>query len=250
MAGVKPGPSTEAGLRWLAKVGPAPLGAWGIAMGWGRTAVYSHYHRLLAAGWLKSCSRPRGAGSLVYASRTGVRHAGVGVGVAVVKRWPAPVTWPHCEACGWTAAWLTARGRGLVGPRELLAKTDWRGELRFRERGELRRRGHRPDLVARLADTQLLPIEVELSEKSSARLKAVLELHAEWIAAGKSAAVIYVCGDEEIAERVLADGAQAGLSVERGTMRVELVSTIQREAVAACSTLASTEWHWAGSQAA
>jgi hypothetical protein len=135
----------------------------------------------------------------------------------------------------------------MVGPRELLVKADWRGELRFRERGELRRRGHRPDLVGRLPDGQVLPIEVELSDKSSARLKAVLELHAEWISAGKSAAVIYVCGDEEIAERVLADGAQAGLSVERGTMRIELVSTIQREAAEARSTLASTDWHRAGS---
>ena len=92
---------------------------------------------------------------------------------------------------------------------------DWRGELRWRERGELRRRGHRPDLAGRLPDGQVLPIEVELTEKSSARLKAVLELHSEWIAAGKSAAVIYVCGDEGIAERVLADGAQVGLSVDR-----------------------------------
>jgi hypothetical protein len=138
----------------------------------------------------------------------------------------------------------------MVGPRELLVRTDWRGELRFRERGELRRRGHRPDLVGRLADGQLLPIEVELTEKSSARLKAVLGLHAEWISAGKSAAVIYVCGDEEIAERVLADGAGVGLSVDRGTMRIELVGTIQREAVEACSTLASTDWHLAGSGAA
>jgi hypothetical protein len=78
----------------------------------------------------------------------------------------------------------------------------------------------------------------------------VLELHGEWIAGGKSAAVIYVCGDEEIAERVLADAAGVGLSVDRGTMRIELVGTIQREAVEACSMLASTDWHLAGSGAA
>ena len=248
MGGVRPGPSTVAGLEWLARVGPAPLGAWGIAMGWGRTAVYSHTHRLLAAGWLETCSRTHGEGSLVYASRAGVRFSGV-TAAAVEKR-PSPVSWPHCEACAWTAAWLTARGRGMVGPREMLVRTDWRGELRWHERGELRRRGHRPDLAGRLPDGQLLPIEVELTEKSSARLKAVLELHSEWIAAGKSGAVIYVCGDEEIAERVLADGAQVGLSVDRGTMRIELIATIQREAVEACSTLASTEWHLAGSRAA
>jgi hypothetical protein len=248
MAKVRPGESSVAGLEWLARVGPAPLGAWGIAMGWGRTAVYSHTHRLLKARWLETCSRTHGEGSLVYASRAGLRFSGVAA--AAVEKRPSPVSWAHCEACAWTATWLTARGRGMVGPRELLVRTDWRGELRFRERGELRRRGHRPDLVGRLPDGQLLPIEVELSEKSSARLKAVLELHAEWISAGKSAAVIYVCGDEEIAGRVLVEGGQAGLSVDRGTMRVELVATIQREAVEACSTLASTEWHLAGREAA
>jgi hypothetical protein len=184
----------------------------------------------------------------VYASRAGLGFSGVKA--AALEKRPSPVSWAHCEACAWTATWLTARGRGMVGPRELLVRTDWRGELRFRERGELRRRGHRPDLVGRLPDGQLLPIEVELTEKSSARLKAVLELHAEWISAGKSAAVIYVCGDEEIAGRVLADGGQAGLSVDRGTMRIELVATIQREAVEACSTLAATEWHLAGREAA
>ncbi|MGH2867330.1 MAG: hypothetical protein ACRDNK_07145 [Solirubrobacteraceae bacterium] len=184
----------------------------------------------------------------MYASRAGLRFSGVPA--AAVEKRPSPVSWAHCEACAWTATWLTVRGRGMVGPRELLVRTHWRGELRFRERGELRRRGHRPDLVGRLPDGQLLPIEVELSEKSSARLKAVLELHAEWLSAGKSAAVIYVCGDEEIAGRVLVDGGQAGLSVDRGTMRIELVGTIQREAVEACSTLAATEWHLAGGEAA
>jgi hypothetical protein len=248
MGKVRPGAGSVAGLEWLARVGPAPLGAWGIAMGWGRTAVYSHTRRLLAAGWLETCSRTHGEGSLVYASRAGLRFSEVLA--AAVEKPPAPVSWAHCEACAWTATWLTARGRGMVGPREMLVRTEWRGELRFRERGELRRRGHRPDLVGRLPDGQLLPIEVELTEKSSARLKAVLELHAEWISAGKSAAVIYVCGDEEIAGRVLADGGQAGLSIDRGTMRIELVATIQREAVEACSTLAATEWHLAGREAA
>lgn len=62
--------------------------------------------------------------------------------------------------------------------------------------------------------------------------------------------MIYVCGNDEIAEQVLANGQQAGLSVDRGTIRMVLVATIQREAVDACSALASTEWHLAGSEAA
>ena len=184
----------------------------------------------------------------MYASRAGLRFSRIPA--AAVEKRPSPVSWPHCEACAWTATWLTARGRGMIGPREMLVRPDWRGELRWRERGELRRRGHRPDLAGRLPDGQVLPIEVELSAKSSARLKAVLALHVEWISAGKSAAVIYVCGNDEIAAEVLAHGQQAGLSVDRGTIRIELVATIQREAVEACSTLASTQWHVAGREAA
>ena len=248
MNGVRPGPVTVDGLKWLCRVGPAPLGAWAIAMGWGRTAAYSHIRRLRAEGWIGVCSRPKGEGPLAYASRAGLGVARVDA--ALVDRKPAPVSWLHHEACAWTSAWLTARGRGLVGPREMLVRTDWRGELRFRERGELRRRGHRPDLGGRLPDGQLLPIEDELTEKSSARLKAVLELHSEWVSEGKSGGVIYVCGDEEIVERVLAEGARAGLSVDRGTLRIELVGTIQREAIGACSTLALKQWHLAGGWAA
>jgi hypothetical protein len=174
----------------------------------------------------------------------------VGVKAAVVEKRPAPVTWPHFAACAWTAAWLTARGRGMVGPREMLVHDRWRGELRWQERGESRKRGHRPDLAGRLADGQVLPIEVELSEKSPARLTAVLRLHAGWVACGKSPAVIYVCATREIAERVLGDGHAAGLSVERGTLRVELLSTITREAIDACAAAAATDWHQASAREA
>lgn len=248
MSGVGPGPSSREGLTWLARVGPASLGSWGIAMGWGQAAVYSHARRLRERGWLEKCSRPRGEGSLVYASRRGVRESGAKA--AVMKKRPTPVTWAHWEACSWTAAWLTTRGREMIAPREILVDADWCGELRFRERGELRRRGHRPDLAGCLPDGQRIPIEVELSEKSSARLTAVIALHARWVASDKSAAVIYVCGTEAIAERVVAEGHAAGLSVERGTMRVEPLARIKSEAVKACSHLTCTDWHLVGSEAA
>jgi hypothetical protein len=112
---------------------------------------------------------------------------------------PAPTTWAHCEACAWVAAWLTARGRQMVGSREVLVDEFWRGELEWLERGGLRRRGHRPDLAGGLAaGGPLLPIEVELASKSIPRLRAILALHASWVAAGKTAAVIYVCGTRKV----------------------------------------------------
>jgi hypothetical protein len=68
----------------------------------------------------------------------------------------------------------------------------------------------------------LLPVEVELSSKSVKRLRAILGLHAAWIAAGKSSAVIYVCGPAQLAERVGREAAEFGLTGERKTLRVEL----------------------------
>lgn len=240
MSGVRPGPSTIAGLKWLASVGPSPLGAWGVAMGWGRVATYSHAQRLRAAGWLTGCQRTRGEGSFVYATRAGVRFCGVPA--AAVERAPSPVSWPHCDASAWTAAWLTARGRGLVGPREMMLRREFCGELRWRERGETRRRGHRPDLGGRLPDGAVLPIEVELTHKSPARLESVLTLHAEWVAAGTSPGVMYVCAGSELADRVRDCGESRGLSIERGTLRVEQLEAIQSQATQS-SGLASADWH-------
>ncbi len=158
------------------------------------------------------------------------------------------MTWPHCEACAWTAAWLTARGRELVGTRELLLESTWRGELRFKERGETRRRGHRPDLACRLSDGAVLPIEVELTEKSSARLPAVLKLHAEWVAAGQERRgdlcvrrARTICSSESSPT-----GEQAGLSVERAKRcAFELNPTRSSSKVdrSASARWRATDWH-------
>jgi hypothetical protein len=137
----------------------------------------------------------------------------------------------------------------MVAPREVLLNAEWCDELRFRERGELRRRGHRPDVVGCLPEGQQVPIEVELSEKSSARLTAVIGLHARWVLNRKSAAVIYVCGTHAIGERVVCVGEAAGLSVARGTLRVEPLARIKREAADACWQVKCTDWHLAGGEA-
>jgi hypothetical protein len=164
------------------------------------------------------------------------------VPAAVLDRDPASFTWPHCDASAWTATWLTARGRELLGPREMPLRPEWHGQLHWRERGETRRRGHRPDLATRLWDGALLPIEVELTEKSPARLKAVFALHVEWLMSGHSAGVIYICANQTLAEHVQTTGENAGLSVARGTLRVELLQTIKRQALEARGGAAAQDW--------
>ena len=228
---VGPGEASVAGLRWLASVGPAPLDAWGVAMGWASPTTFSHASRLLRAGWAQSCATRRGAGSLIYATRTGVKIAGAAASPLAAE--PAPTTWAHCAACAWTAAWLTARGRQIVGTRELLMDDTWRAELEWLERGGMRRRGHRPDLAAGIiAGGSLMPIEVELATKSTVRLKAILGLHASWIAASKTGAVIYICDTAKLAARVRDQAAHVGLSTERKTLRIELLDTIRDAALA------------------
>jgi hypothetical protein len=214
------------GLRWLSGVGPVSHPAWATAMGWGPSATFRHAARLIDAGWAERQAMTRGEGSLLYATRTGVAVSGVRASVLAAA--PAPTTWAHCEACGWVAAWLTARGRHMIGPRELLAGEAWQGQLRWREHGSERTRGHRPDLLAALApDGPLMPVEVELATKSLARLHAVLTLHARWVATGKARALVYVCGDEPLAERVRKTAEPLGLSEPRRTLRIESLDAIR-----------------------
>jgi hypothetical protein len=194
-------------------------------MGWAASTTFSHAARLIAAGLADSCRLRHGEGSLIYATRSGVEASGAFA--PPLPRAPAPNTWAHLEACAWTAAWLTARGRHVTGSRSLLLDDGWKGELEWLERDGLRRRAHRPDLLTgQRADGRLLPVEVELSNKSPKRLRAVLGLHAAWIAAGKTSATIYVCGPNQLAERVRREAAEFGLSSERKTLRVELLATV------------------------
>jgi hypothetical protein len=235
MREMKPGPSSGAGLDWLARVGPSPLEAWGLAMGWGRAATYSHAKRLRAAGWVEDCRRIRGVGTLVYATRRGVRVAGSdAIPLATA---PAPTTWAHNEACAWAATWLTVRGRTMVGSREILASDFWSDEVRWLDRNGVHRSGHRPDLAAGLSEEgPMIPVEVELARKSKARVRAILGLHASWIAAGKTPAVIYICENARLANRVRQAGADAGLSSENKTLRIELLRTVRDVSRAGRST--------------
>src|SRR5437588_650724 len=123
--GVRPGPSSLAGLAWLARVGPAPVEAWRWAMEWGAGVARSHARRLEREGWLARFRMTHGSGSLFVATRRGVRMSGLEVSAAAA---PAPTWWAHDCACAWTAAWLSRRGRGWKGPRGVLCGRSLKGE--------------------------------------------------------------------------------------------------------------------------
>jgi hypothetical protein len=130
----------------------------------------------------------------------------------------------------------------MIAPREMLMRPEWRGQVEWREHYEPRKRGHRPDLAVRLSGGGVLPVEVELTDKSPARLKAVLALHRQWVLSGLSSGVIYVCANERLADRVRIAGDDARLSVERKTLRVELLDTIKRQALDAQGGAAARDW--------
>ena len=225
MAELLAGPASMAGLAWLVRVGPAPVDAWRCAMGWCVSVAGSHARRLERQGWLERHRMTRGRGSLLVATRRGVRMSGLGVGAAAA---PAPTWWDHDCACAWTAAWLSVRGREWRGPREVLAEPELKGELEWLTGTGWRRSGHRPDLAV-VMGTGTVAIEVELQRKADKRLRAILGLYARWLTERRITGLIYVCRDDAVAKRIRELGPAVGLP--DGALRLELLSTVQAEAI-------------------
>ena len=96
-----------------------------------------------------------------------------------------------------------------------------------------------PDLIGVVPSRRPAAIEVELRRKSKPRLRAILNLHARWISAGRSGACVYVCGDAGMRELVASQAALAGLSLEDGGLRIELLETIKQLAIAAADETAA-----------
>jgi len=220
---LRPGPASLEGLRWLARVGPAPLDAWRCAMGCSEVAARSHARRLEREGWLVRFPMTRGEGSLFVATRTGTSVLGLRLRAAGS---PAPTWWAHHCGCAWVAAWLTLRGHQFLGDRELLDDRGWSGEISWRDHKGAHVSRHRPDLIAIASTGARIAVEVELAQKSVERLRAIITMHACWRAAGTTGGVIYVCRDQDGCDRVnRVDG--------RG-LRIELVETIKRQTIEAC----------------
>jgi hypothetical protein len=212
MTAIGPGPASMAGLAWLARVGPASTRVWSAAMGWTERTARSHALRLERANLLGRAPHLYGAGgALVYANAAAL--ALTGVRASALRREPSAVSAEHYEACAEMAAFLTRHRREIRGPRELLADDEWTGQVRWREHGETRQRGHRPDLIACASDGGMLAFEVELHAKLPARLTAVLRLYARWLAEGKLSSLGYVVGSEHERRQLLTVAPPVGLAV-------------------------------------
>ena len=193
-------------------------------MGWCSSVAGSHARRLERQGWLERHRMTRGQGSLLVATRRGVRMSGLAVSAPAA---PAPTWWAHDCACAWTAAWLSVRGREWRGPREVLADPQLKGELEWLTGTGRRRTGHRPDLAV-VMPTGTVAIEVELQRKADKRLRAILGLYGQWLTERQITGLIYVCRTSAVAKRIRESGLAAGLP--DGALRVELLSTVQAQA--------------------
>lgn len=190
-------------------------------------AARSHARRLEKEGWLARYPMTRGEGSLFVATRTGVAVAAVAVRAAGQ---PAPTWWAHHCGVAWAAAWLKVRGHDFLGARQVLEDARYAGKISWRDRRGYNTSSHRPDLVARTGRAGVA-IEVELAKKSAERLRAILWHYAIWRST-KGGAVIYVCADDELCQRVRTVGKAVGLPPDGGWLRVELLETIKAQAYA------------------
>lgn len=232
---LRPGPASMEGLSWLARVGPAPLNAWRCAMAWSEVAARSHARRLEDQGWLARYPMTRGQGSLFVATRTGIAVLGLGLRACGP---PAPTWWAHHCGTAWTAAWFTARGRQILGARELLEKPAWSAPITWIDGKGMHTAGHRPDLVTILPSGHRAAVEVELAQKSAERLRAILSLHSLWLDQ-RTSAVMYVCGGQDSYDRVRHAARALGMTPEGRHIRIELLQTIRGQAITACEATRS-----------
>ncbi len=169
----------------------------------------------------------RGDGSLFVATRTGTRVLGLSLRASEV---PAATWWAHHCGCAWAAAYLQLRERNFIADRELLDDPLWSGRISWTDHEGLHSSGHRPDLVGFLPNGPAVPVEVELAQKSIARLRAIIILYVRWRSEGRIGGVIYVCGDQDGAERIMRV-TEGVIGPEWRGLQVRLLDTFREEIV-------------------
>jgi DNA-binding transcriptional ArsR family regulator len=203
-----PGPRSVEALRWLARLEVAGVEPLGLALGFGRSATYSHLARLVDAGLIaRGYDRD---GSVVAITAAGRRAIGADRGdVRAGATHGSGLR--HARAVSWVAALLTLRRRVWVSEHEFRHDEAWQIPVVWASsRGR-----HRPDLGVVMGEARVA-VEVELSHKSPRRLRAILAGHEEAIASGRIAGgLIYVSDRADVLDAVARAAARAGVSERR-----------------------------------
>ncbi|WP_270045545.1 hypothetical protein [Solirubrobacter ginsenosidimutans] len=194
-----------------------------MALGFGRSATYSHLARLADAGLIA-----RGYdsdGSVVAITASGRREVGADKG-DVRSGATHGSGLRHARAVSWVAALLTLRGREWVSDCELRGLAEWQIPVVWAaSRGR-----HRPDIGVVMRGSRVA-VEVELSHKSPRRLRAILAGHEEAIASGRIAGgLIYVSDRADVLEAVNRSARRVALPERRFRTRslVDVQAEVRR----------------------
>lgn len=164
---------------------------WGLALGFGRRATYSHLERLQAKGLaVRLYDREGSVLAITAAGRRRVQAEGGEPRLRVLRG----VGLRHARAVSWVAALLTARDRTWLSERELRNRSGWLVPVLLSNRSGT----HRPDVGAEVAGHRVA-VEVELSHKAPRRLRAILAGYAALIADGTlDGGVLYVSDRDDV----------------------------------------------------
>jgi hypothetical protein len=206
-------------LKWLARVDVAGLEPWGLAMGFGSRATYSHAQRLQAAGLVMRIYDREG--SVLAITAAGRRLACADAGQVPLGA-TRGLGLRHARAVSWVAALLSVRGREWLSDRELRDRPEWRIPVFWTNSYGT----HRPDAAATVGDRRLA-VEVELSHKAPRRLRAILAGYESALTDGVVGGVIYVSDRTDVLSVV--SRAAARVDVPASSLRTRSLASIQDE---------------------
>lgn len=208
--------------RWVGRLGAVEVRHVQERFGVGRSVAYDLIARLSKAGLVERVETLRGEPTLIRATVEGLGFAELGLPVASVRLGELF----HWIACADVCLWAERR----FGEQSVLSEPEIRLAERLEGRpvvsaaiGELsdgRTRLHRPDL-ALIAGERPIAIEVELTPKAPARLKAIIK---GWRRARHVEQVIYLCspgptqqGVERAVAETHADDRISVIEIQRAT---------------------------------
>ncbi len=162
-------------IHYVARYGVVSIENVMVAMAVGRTAAYRRVRACIEQGLLERLDVLRAAPSLLRCTRSGLRHAGVGLPVPVVS--PGAVGhWLQCASTGQLLA-EEFGAQAILTERDLILAERVKGRPIASAKCGLRPDGaarwHRPDLAIRTGE-RMIAIEVELTPKAPRRLEAIL----------------------------------------------------------------------------
>jgi hypothetical protein len=185
-------------VRLIGRHGAMTIGQVMKAMQMGRTVAYRRVAACAEAGLLERFDILSTEPSVLRATRDGLRYAGLGLPVAEVSP-GAVVHWLRCTSVAIHVE-QAHPDRRVLTEREFILEESITGKRlasvavgRYRGRPKM----HRADLLMESEGSKgeklLVPLEVELTPKSPARLRAIITAWGRAVMAGRFPLVQYFC---------------------------------------------------------